>query len=316
MNSKVSKPHSIPDSSNWQPRENAAYTLQSAFAKRCISVEKLIRLRSQLERQMNIDNFDSGPGTEDILREELRKLCPSRYSINCGVINDSRGRTAGDFDLIIFNEIWFPQIKAGATPQSRRVHYPIEGVYAVGEIKQTLDAATLDASMEKLVTCHRLYRPTVPRYRIVENWELHRRTSGISNPLYSFIIATELGEGTSFDEIARRFFDINKTLKRLEVVRCLCILGHGTIVWGIKNAEVDGSSAPALFMDDLNKPIFPVSQRLPDTESALFPLTVNLLMHLFHSVLAPEDLAASYGYESIPTAEFPDSPEFWLFPDG
>lgn len=311
MSKRVS---SIPDTSGWQPREDAANTLQNAFAKRCLGVERLIRIRSQLERQMNIDNFDAGPGIEDILREELRKLCPSRYSIDYGVINDSRGQTGGDLDLIVFNGLWFPQVKAGATPYSRRAHYPIEGIYAVGEIKQTLDPESLDASMKKLVTCHRLGRPIIPGSRIVENREITRRSSGISNPLYSFIIATELGQGIDLDEIAKRFFDINKTLKRLEIVRCLCVLGHGTIIWGIKDIQINGI-APALFMGDLNEPICPIMQRFPNVESALYPLILNLLLHLFHSVLAPEDFAANYGFQSMPDIEAPDSPEFWLLPD-
>ena len=312
MSQKTSK--SIPDTTEWQPRENVADSLQNAFAKSCLGSEKIIRIKSQLERQMNVDNYDSGLGIEDIVREEFRKLCPSRYSISCGVINDRYGRTAGDFDLIVFNEFWFPQVKSGATPASRRVHFPIEGVYAVGEIKQALDFASLDKAMKKTVSCHRLNRPTTSGNRLVENRENNIDSNDISNPLYSFILATELGEGIKFDDIVNRFFDINKSLKRLEVVRCLCVLGHGTVIWGVQDKNINGIK-PALFMSDLAEPIFPVMQRLPEVDSAFFPLMLNLLLHLFHSVLAPEDIAASYGYQSMPVVQAPDSSEFWLMPD-
>lgn len=264
---------------------------------------------------MNIDNYDSGLGIEDIIREEFRKLCPKRYSINCGVINDRYGKTAGDFDLIIFNELWFPQVKSGATLASRRVHFPVEGIYAVGEIKQALNFDSLDTAMKKLVICHRLHRPVTSGNRLVENREGGYSTKEISNPLYSFIIATELEDGIEFEEIVNRFFAINKTLKRLEIVRCLCVLGHGTITWGIPDKNTARGIMPALFMRDLNEPIFPVMEKIPEVESAFFPLMLNLLLHLYHSVLAPEDIAASYGYQSRPKVKVPDSSEFWLMPD-
>jgi hypothetical protein len=86
----------LPDTTIWQPREHKAETLQEAFLRRCVALEEKIRLRVQLEKEMNIDNYDSGPGIEDILREELRSLLPGRYSVRSGVINDRQGRTAGD----------------------------------------------------------------------------------------------------------------------------------------------------------------------------------------------------------------------------
>ena len=114
----------LPDTTQWQPRMSASDTLKSAFLKRCLGIETLIRLRSQFEREMNIDNFDSGPGVEDIIRGELNLLLPTRYSVRAGVINDRKGHTGGDFDVIIFSDLWFPVVKAGATPESRRVHLP------------------------------------------------------------------------------------------------------------------------------------------------------------------------------------------------
>src|SRR5205085_7715913 len=114
------------------------------------------------------------------------------YSISAGVINDRNGKTAGDFDVILFNELWFPKVKVGATFQSRRAHYPIDGVYAVCEVKQTLDFKTLDDAMKKLVTCHRLNRPQTYAKRLTENRESVSCIHGLTNPLYSFILATDL----------------------------------------------------------------------------------------------------------------------------
>src|SRR5438046_577961 len=113
----------LPDPSLWLPRP--AQSVQNIFMKRCKGIEQKILLRAQLEREMNIDNYDSGLGVEDIIREELRDLCPSRYSIRAGTIDDCIGHTAGDFEVIITNDYWFTHLKTGATKESRKVHFPI-----------------------------------------------------------------------------------------------------------------------------------------------------------------------------------------------
>src|SRR5258708_36165847 len=218
----------LPDTSKWQPREDAQETLVGAFLKRCQGIEKKIVPLSELERRMNVDNYYSGLGIEDIIRDELRELCPLRYSVRAGVIDDSKGCTAGDFEIIIANDTWFTPIKSGATKTSRRFHFPIEAVYAVIEVKQTLTYEALDEAMEKLVKCHRLYRPPTRINRVTENCEqyLHTlETDSVRNTLYSAIVATGLGHGISMEDIVNRFFAISKALKRQELVRSICILG-------------------------------------------------------------------------------------------
>ena len=304
----------LPDVSEWQPRDSASETLQDAFLKRCLAVEKLIHLRAQAEQDMNIDNFDSGIGVEDIVRDELGKILPSRYSTEHGVLVDRYGKTGGDYDLIVFNESWFPRVRAGATEASRRSYYPIEGAYAVGEIKQTLDYQTLDAALKKLVVAHRLSRPATHARRLVENRESSSCMHGLSNPLYSFVLGVNLAKGLAFEDLINRFYDINKQLKRLEVVRALCVLGHGTVIWGFRDS-VKGGITPALFMlEDLYEPIVPSYHHVKDITSALFALLGNLMLHLFHSVLAPEDIAVLYG-PSTRTVKAPKADEIALQPD-
>ena len=152
---------SLPDVSCWRPIQNNN-TLKSALEMTCQLAQHRIQSRSKAEVLFNIFNYDSGSGVEDIVREELSNLLPDRYSIEAGVVNDRHGKTAGDCDLIIRDRIWSPVIKLGATSMSRRYHFPIEGVYAAAEIKQTLGFAELDAAMKKLVTISGLERPGQP----------------------------------------------------------------------------------------------------------------------------------------------------------
>ncbi|MCI0357604.1 MAG: hypothetical protein L0211_03850 [Planctomycetaceae bacterium] len=304
----------LPNCAEWVPRTSATETLQSAFLSRCLAVERLIKLRADSERGMNIDNYDSGIGLEDVVREELRKILPTRYSIDSGIAVDRDGRTSGDHDVIVFSDFWFPQVKAGATPASRRAFFPIEGAFAVGEIKQTLDYDTFDEAMRKLVVAHRLTRPPTFAMRTVENRESCACSHGLSNPLYSFILAINLSDNLSFEKVIDRFYDINRQVKRHEVVRALCVLGHGAVVWGYRDPHLGGLT-PALFMmEDLYLPLVPMYFRADDIQSSIFALLSNLMLHLFHTVLAAEDIPALYGTSSR-AVKGPKSDDIVLPPD-
>lgn len=283
----------LPDPSTWHPRMDAQEKLGDALKRRGKATEQLILLRSKFEKEMSIDSFDSGPGVEDIIRDEIRTLLPSRYSVRAGVIDDRDGATAGDFDVVIFNDAWFPTVKAGATEVSRRYHYPIEGVYAVIEVKQTIDFATLDHAMQKLVTCQRLRRPATFRGRVTENRTEQTCMHGQTNPLYSAIVAVSLRDGLDAGDLVQRFFDISQLLKRRELVRALCVLERVAVTWGCRDDA--GEIKPADFSRDLDKAIFPVMHTPEPSGSVFFRFVCDLSNHLYHSVLAPEDIMAAYG---------------------
>src|SRR4051812_2855515 len=54
----------LPDPALWRPKRSPE-ALKASFRNRCLGAERLIKLRAELERGMNINNFDSGPGVED-----------------------------------------------------------------------------------------------------------------------------------------------------------------------------------------------------------------------------------------------------------
>lgn len=287
----------IPDTSIWQPRKDAAATLRDIFYTRCIQIESLIIEKAKHEKELNIDNFDSGIPIEEIIREEINKILPKRYFLTKGIVNDRNGFTAGDHDLIIFNNFWFPYLKAGAAGESKRVHLPIEGIYAIGEIKQTLSIESLDQAMEKLVKGKRLERPYTGKTRIVENREIFSNADECTNPLYSFVLALNLDENLNMDDIFLRFFEINKQLKRAEIINSLCVLQNGTIIWCYfddNNPELQ----PEKFKmkTDQVAPIIPVLLETNETRKcALYDLILHLSSHLYDSILGGEDMAIAYG---------------------
>ncbi|MFN7140276.1 MAG: DUF6602 domain-containing protein [Limisphaerales bacterium] len=295
----------LPDVSKWQPREDAAERLSKLFFKRCCQIEERIILRARAEKEGVIDNFDSGAGVEDILREEMARLLPSRYSVRCGSIDDRYGRTAGDCDVVIFNDHWFPFIRAGAAEISRNCHFPIEGVYSVIEIKSSLSFSILDDAMSKRVACSRLHRPITPKNRITENRSGVECSHSVVNPLYTAVVAVGLAPKITFEDVINRFFLLCKKLQRHEVVRSLCVLGEGTVTWGVRGPN---EWQPAMFVDDYDKPIFPTYHQKDSIGSALYPFANDLLLNLWQSLLSPENLQTKYGLgkSSVKTPKNPD----------
>ena len=109
----------LPDVSQWKPDANKQEILKNALMMTCQVAQRRIVASTNAEIEFNINNFDSGLGVEDIVREELANLLPQRYRVDAGIVNDRSGQTAGDCDLAIRDNIWSSVIKLGATDQCR-----------------------------------------------------------------------------------------------------------------------------------------------------------------------------------------------------
>ena len=283
---------SLPDVSSWQPIQKNNDTLKNALEITCQLAQHRITSRSKAEVHFNIFNYDSGSGIEDIVREELANLLPERYTVEAGVVNDRHGKTAGDCDLIIRDRIWSPVIKLGATTMSRRYHFPIEGVYAAAEIKQTLGIEELDAAMRKLVTLSRLERPDNPYGHITENQHLRDfdQPGAILNPLHTSVFATRLQDGVTFSDVIQRFGAINAMLSRDDMIKMLCVLDQGTAWYSI----VSGNPYNATYMTDRKEAlILQINDGEP--QNTFYRFYIELLGHLTRSVLGLANMAPEYG---------------------
>ncbi|HNB25404.1 MAG TPA: hypothetical protein PLR41_00455 [Alphaproteobacteria bacterium] len=294
----------LPDTAKWQPRK-ATETLEGVFAKRCLSAEERLLLDLRYQRNIAVDGFDSGLPFESAVRREIGNLLPNRYSVTKGHVLDRAGNSAGDCDIAIFNGDWCSTLEGELSGSSAKTLLPIEGVYAIGEVKQTLSSKTLDEAMEKLVSCQRLRRPRTFAHRLVENREGDSCPHGLTNPLFSFVIAGGVSTDIDLKKLIDRFFDISKQLSRLELVRVLCVLGQGAVSWAFFDPDRRGELRPALFMEaDLFHPIIPVLSQ-SDRRSPFLFLIQALQQSLFHIVLGPEDLAYAYSLDArgigIPT---------------
>ena len=74
----------LPDVTKWQPRSHKEATLSEALLMSCQAAQGRILREAEIERSFNLDNFDSGPGLEDLVRQQLSNLLPDRYSVDAG----------------------------------------------------------------------------------------------------------------------------------------------------------------------------------------------------------------------------------------
>jgi hypothetical protein len=309
----MSSDRPLPNTNEWNPRD-ASESLSAVYAAECNAAERRLLTGLQEEKSVAVDNFDSGLPFESLVRVELGNLLPQRYAVTSARVLDRHSKTAGGCDVVIFNDVWFSPVKSASTQDSKNAYVPIEGVYAVGEVKQSLSLALLDRAMEKMVKCHRLHRPRTYAHRVVENREGSDCPHGLTNPLFSFILAGGISPGENLQSLIERFFDISKQLKRLEVIRALCVLGQGTVIWGFRDPLNNARIDPALFVEaDLFHPIFPVFSPA-NLRSPLLYLMQMLQLSLFHVVLGPEDLAAAYSLDSS-RIKLPHDPSIALPPD-
>ena len=282
----------LPNVESWQPKVTKDATLRNSLMITCQVAQARIVTRAKVEIEFNVQNFDSGLGTEEIVREELVRLMPNRYSVSPGLISDQLGQTAGDCDLIVRDPNWSPVIKPGATSESRRLHFPIEGVYAVTEIKQTLSRKELDAAMKKLVSLNRLERPKHSYGNITENQHIKEFDidGRIVNPLHTTVFATRIPRRTTFYDVVKRFGEINAELNRKDMVKMLCVLGQGTAWYSVES----GNPYNANYMRDRDKPLI-LQINHGEPENAFYRYYVEILRHLTLSVLGLSDLSSSYG---------------------
>ncbi len=284
----------LPDVTIWQPRSHRNATLSKGLLMSCQATQSRILREAEIERRFNVDNFDSGPGLEDLVRQELSKLLPDRYSVDAGVVNDREGHTAGDYEVVVRDRIWSPAIKLGATPTSRRFHFPVESIYCAIELKQTFGFEQLDEAMEKLVTIARLYRPANPYGHITENQHLIflDKDGHILNPLHTAIMGTRLPDGVTFKELALRFGRINSGLNRDEMVNMLCVLDHGVASYEVKTGET--TYRDATFMWDRSEDLY-MSIETSEPDKVFYRLFATLYGHLSRSVLDTREIVANYG---------------------
>lgn len=99
-----------------------------------------------------------GGATEDKWLNLFQRYLPERYRAERGHVMDSRGGMSEQIDVIIFDRHFTPFLF-----NDEGVYYvPAESVYAVIEIKQSLNRHEIEYAGGKIASVRRLHRTSVP----------------------------------------------------------------------------------------------------------------------------------------------------------
>jgi hypothetical protein len=130
----------------------------SQFLSQALAAEQQV-LAKQLELSMHsiTHNGRIGEVNEQLFIDVLRRYLPRRYGVEQGIVIDSNGRTSGQIDIVIYDLQYTPPL----LKQMSHRYILAEAVYAVLEVKPTLNRGNLIYAAEKARSVRELYRTSV-----------------------------------------------------------------------------------------------------------------------------------------------------------
>lgn len=122
-----------------------------------LHLQDQLATRLQTNRAMIGHPGAKGSATEEGWRQMLGKYLPKRYCVSKAFVIDADGEQSDEIDLVVYDQQYSPFL----FEQDGQVFIPAESVYAVFEIKQTLDAYHVDYAIQKAASVRRLKRSSV-----------------------------------------------------------------------------------------------------------------------------------------------------------
>jgi Domain of unknown function (DUF6602) len=129
------------------------------FLKDAFTLEqKLLQVSLEFSTQSVTHSGSLGDVNEKYFIDVLRKYLPARYAVNDGIIIDCTGSTSDQIDVIIYDNQYTPTL----LDQKNHRFVPAEAVYAVFEVKPTINKSYLEYAAKKAESVRKLKRTTIP----------------------------------------------------------------------------------------------------------------------------------------------------------
>lgn len=128
--------------------------LQEAFSHE----QQTLVQRLELAEKSITHQGKRGDVTEKHFITTLRAYLPKRYAVDSAIVIDSNGRTSDQMDVVIYD----PQYTPTLLDQHDHKYIPAEAVYAVMEVKPTVNKGYLDYAGKKAASVRRLKRTSIP----------------------------------------------------------------------------------------------------------------------------------------------------------
>lgn len=141
------------------PNENDQNNEGKEFLQKSFSIEqKLLKVKLELSSQSITHPGTMGAVNEEHFVDVLRKYLPNRYAVDTGIIIDSTGSTSHQIDVVIYDKQYTPTL----LDQKNHRYIPAEAIYAVFEVKPTINKQYLDYAGEKAESVRVLHRTSIP----------------------------------------------------------------------------------------------------------------------------------------------------------
>lgn len=158
-----------------------------------------------------------GAASERGWRAMLETYLPKRYCVSEAFVIDSNERRSEQIDLVIYDRQYSPFLfhHHGA------LFIPAESVYAVFEVKQTLDAETLAYAVAKAASVRSLERTSVAITHLQGN-----SPGREPFPILSGLLCLDSSWKPTFGKSLRKALTVSPPEGRLDL---LCALKHGAL---------------------------------------------------------------------------------------
>jgi len=223
------------------------FDIKGAFADQENELAATLARGRRITRQPGI----VGDATEGGWRDVLRGFLPGRYGVVCGKVVDSNGRQSEQIDVIVHDTFYSPLMFTIGTDR----FVPVESVYAVFEIKQTLNKAHLDAAATKAESVRRLHRTSAP---IPNQFGKEIRKDLSRFPVLAGILTSDSGWAVPFDDKLRERLAEQSPDRTIDIG---CALGAGAF---------DAEREPLVS----DRSLIATSMSIPDRALSFFSMTL------------------------------------------
>jgi hypothetical protein len=171
-----------------------------------------------------------GEGNEAIIRELIKKFIPKKYGVSSGIVVDKNGNSSKQCDIIIFDNYQYPEIFTLSN-----IHiFPVDLVYAVIEVKTTLNNKQARLSIENIRSIKKLdYIKEQFRVSPTEPIDMKKRDSTlwinkVTQPPLGLVFAYQTN--TSNFETITNWFKIEDLSEQSNYPSHIFCLDHGFIL--------------------------------------------------------------------------------------
>ena len=124
------------------------------FLRRAFAAEQACLLANLRSSARITHAGDRGEVNEQFFIDFLQAYLPNRYTVEKGIVLDSKGATSDSIDIVVFDRQYTPTL----LDNDKHRYVPAEAVYAVFECKPTINKGYLEYAGDKAASVRCLHR--------------------------------------------------------------------------------------------------------------------------------------------------------------